>query len=119
MTFNEFSLLNDQIESILQTYIGKNDREDLSARIHVKLSPVYMNILFEQNEDFRLDVSKESSCYYIDVIYRKKSARMTETMECEHCLKFLDGIFTEVTKAQSKQKSLQYCNNSPEQYKGK
>lgn len=50
MTFDSFRELNTKIESILQTYIGKNDREDLSARIHVKLSPVYENIQFEQNE---------------------------------------------------------------------
>lgn len=102
MTFDSFRELNTKIESILQTYIGKNDREDLSARIHVKLSPVYMNILFEQNEDFRLDVSKESSCYYIDVMYRRKSPRMEETMDCIHILKFVDGKFTELTKEQSK-----------------
>ena len=98
MTFNDFNELNNKIESILQTYIGKNDREDLSARIHVKLSPSYMNILFEQHEKFRLDVSKESSCYCIDVTYHRKSPRMEETMGCVHVLKFVDGIFTEVTK---------------------
>ncbi len=101
MTFNEFRELNNKIDSILQTYIGKTDREDLSPRFHIKLSPVLENLRFEQNEKFRLDISKESSCYYIDVMYRRTSSRMEETHECEHCLKFVDGLFTEVTKSQS------------------
>jgi len=102
MTFDSFRKMNEEIESILQTYIGKSDRENLSARIDIKLSPVYEHLRFEQNEKFRLDVSKESSCYYIDVMYSRESTRMREVMECVHTLKFVDGKFTEVTKEQSK-----------------
>ncbi len=102
MTFNDFRELNNKIETILQTYIGKNDREDLSARIRIKLSPVYENLRLGRYEKFQVVISKESSCYYIEVMYRRTSSRMEETYECEHCLKFVDGIFTEYTKSQSK-----------------
>lgn len=101
MTFNEFRELNNKIESILQTYIGKNNSVDLKTRIAIKLSPVYENILFEQNEKFRLDISRtfsDNGAYYIDVMYSRETTRMREVCECIHTLKFVDGKFTEVAK---------------------
>lgn len=102
MTFNDFRELNNKVESILQTYIGKNDREDLSTRIHIKLSPVYENILFEQNEKFRVDVKKINIGYEVYVEYVQRLAMMINHFECYHTLIVVDGKFTELTKEQSK-----------------
>ena len=105
MTFDSFRELNNKIETILQTYIGKNDRADLKTRIAIKLSSVYENILFETNERFRLDISRtfsDNGVYYIDVMYSRETTRMREVCECIHTLKIVDGKFTELTKEQSK-----------------
>jgi len=102
MEFNDFRNLMKEFESILETFVGTNDREDLSNKIRIKLSPTYENILFEFNECFVVNVSKESSGYFIDVILTKVSSRMRELHECELFMKVLDGKIVEICKQVSK-----------------
>jgi len=102
MDVDSFRNLMNEFETILETFVGKGDREDLSDRIRIKLSPAYEKILFEGNEKFKVYVAKESSGYFVDVMYTKETPRMTQVNECELFMKVLDGKFVEIRRQDSK-----------------
>lgn len=102
MDFNSFRNLMTEFETILETFVGKDDREDLSPRIQIKLSPAYEKILFESNEKFKVYVVKDRSGYFVDVMYTKETPRMTQVNECELFMKVLDGKIVEICSQVSK-----------------
>lgn len=102
MEFNDFRNLMNEFVIILKTFVGTDEQEDLSDEIRIKLLQSHENILFEFNECFVVNVSKESSGYFIDVIHTKVSSRMRELHECELFMKVLEGKIVEIRKQVSK-----------------
>lgn len=96
MEINSFRNLMNEFESILKTFVGMDDEEDLSPRIHIKLSPAYEKILFEANETFRVDIFKERLGYFIDIIHEKKYSNKN-TIAKEYFLKVVDGKIVELS----------------------
>ena len=96
MDVDSFRNLMNQFETILETFVGKDDREDLSDRIRIKLSSAYENILFESNEKFYVDIFKERSGCFVDVFHETKHSNK-HTIQKEYFLKVLDGKIVELS----------------------
>lgn len=96
MDVDSFRNLMNQFETILETFVGKDDREDLSDRIRIKLSSAYENILFESNEKFYVDIFKERSGCFIQVIQQTNFPN-ENIIEEEYFLKVVAGKIVELS----------------------